>query len=77
MQQLQSFLHVSSAYVNINQPQEQEIHEQLYPLVWRGQQLHHGDLAAALMDGGSSRKAQRLAKQWCRRWVGEAREGVK
>jgi hypothetical protein len=73
MQRLQAFVHISSAYVNINQPQQDKIHEQLYPLVWRGKQVHHTELADGLLGAGSAQKAQRLAKQWCRRCVGYGR----
>lgn len=38
---LKLFLHVSSCYVNGNQPQGSEVQERLYPLVLNGKRVDH------------------------------------
>jgi hypothetical protein len=47
---LRSFVHVSSAYANLNRPPGSTVREALYPLRWGDTRADHGQLVAELME---------------------------
>lgn len=64
---LQAFTHVSSCYVNFDQPHGACVQETLYPLMLHDNPVHHEDLANELLnlDPDSSKyKVETLAANW-------------
>lgn len=69
MKQLRAFVHVSTAYVNVNHPKGSYVEERIYPLHFGEQEVNHADIVDDLMSLKPSAANVRVSrppggKQW-------------